>query len=126
MPSRVTDLHVARNVPLPSPARLQAEIPRGDQRADFVAQSRAHLRSLLSGNDPRFLVIVGPCSIHDTEAGLEYAHRLAAVSRDMCVRAVRDALEGGLRPVASDAPSRQWYHPTIWQYVATGLRKGVW
>jgi 3-deoxy-7-phosphoheptulonate synthase len=80
MPSRVTDLHVVRNVPLPSPARLQAEIPRGDARADFVAQSRAHLRSLLSGNDPRFLVIVGPCSIHDTEAGLEYAHRLAALA----------------------------------------------
>ncbi|MCW1887137.1 3-deoxy-7-phosphoheptulonate synthase [Luteolibacter flavescens] len=80
MSSRVTDLHVARNVPLPSPARLQAEIPRGDSRANFVAQSRVTLRTLLSGNDPRFLVIVGPCSIHDTEAGLEYAHRLAALA----------------------------------------------
>jgi 3-deoxy-7-phosphoheptulonate synthase len=80
MSSRVTDLHVARNIPLPSPARLQAEIPRGDRRADFVSQSRAHLRTLLSGNDSRFLVIVGPCSIHDTEAGLEYAHRLAALA----------------------------------------------
>jgi len=80
MPSRVTDLHIARNVPLPSPARLQAEIPRGDQRADFVARSRADLRALLSGNDPRFLVIVGPCSIHDTEAGIEYARRLAALA----------------------------------------------
>jgi 3-deoxy-7-phosphoheptulonate synthase len=80
MSARVTDLHVARNVPLPSPARLQAEIPRGDGRADFVANSRATLRSLLSGTDPRFLVIVGPCSIHDTEAGIEYAHRLAALA----------------------------------------------
>ncbi|RYD45807.1 MAG: 3-deoxy-7-phosphoheptulonate synthase, partial [Verrucomicrobiaceae bacterium] len=80
MSSRVTDLHVARNIPLPSPARLQAEIPRGDHRADFVSQSRMHLRTLLSGNDSRFLVIVGPCSIHDTEAGLEYAHRLAALA----------------------------------------------
>lgn len=80
MPSRVTDLHIARNVPLPSPARLQAEIPRGDERADFVARSRSDLRSLLSGNDPRFLVIVGPCSIHDTEAGIEYARRLAALA----------------------------------------------
>jgi 3-deoxy-7-phosphoheptulonate synthase len=80
MPSRVTDLHIARNVPLPSPARLQAEIPRGDARADFVARSRSHLRSLLAGNDPRLLVIVGPCSIHDTDAGIEYAHRLAALA----------------------------------------------
>jgi 3-deoxy-7-phosphoheptulonate synthase len=80
MPSRVTDLHVARNVPLPSPARLLAEIPRGDARADFVARSRANLRAQLAGTDPRFLVIVGPCSIHDTDAGLEYARRLAALA----------------------------------------------
>jgi folate-dependent phosphoribosylglycinamide formyltransferase PurN len=57
---------------------------------------------------------------------MTYGHRLAAISRDMCVSAVRDALGGKLKPVASDAPSRQWYHPTIWQYLATGLRKGVW
>ncbi|WP_193212508.1 3-deoxy-7-phosphoheptulonate synthase [Luteolibacter marinus] len=80
MSSRVSDLHVAKNIPLPSPARLQAEIPREDEQADFVAGSRSHLRSILGGNDPRFLVIVGPCSIHDTEAGIEYAHRLAALA----------------------------------------------
>ena len=80
MSTRVSDLHVARNVPLPSPARLQAEIPRGEKQAEFVANSRAHLRSILQGNDPRLLVIVGPCSIHDTEAGIEYAHRLAALA----------------------------------------------
>jgi 3-deoxy-7-phosphoheptulonate synthase len=80
MSARVTDLHVARNVPLPSPARLQVEIPRGEERAEFVSKSRVNLRSLLGGTDPRFLVIVGPCSIHDTEAGIEYAHRLAALA----------------------------------------------
>lgn len=80
MTARVSDLHIARNVPLPSPALLQAEIPRGDIRGDFVASSRASLRSLISGRDPRLLVIVGPCSIHDTAAGLEYAHRLAALA----------------------------------------------
>lgn len=80
MSSRVSDLHVARNVPLPSPARLQAEIPRSEEQAEFVANSRANLRSILSGEDPRLLVIVGPCSIHDTEAGIEYAHRLAALA----------------------------------------------
>ena len=62
----------------------------------------------------------------DDDNLMTYAHRLAAISRDMCVRAVRDALERRLRPVASNAPSRQWYHPTIWQYLTTGLRKGVW
>jgi folate-dependent phosphoribosylglycinamide formyltransferase PurN len=57
---------------------------------------------------------------------MTYGHRLAAMSREMCVTAVRDGLQGKLRPVASDSPSRQWYHPTVWQYVMTGLRKGVW
>jgi folate-dependent phosphoribosylglycinamide formyltransferase PurN len=57
---------------------------------------------------------------------MTYGHQLAAMSREMCVTAVRDVLEGRLKPIASDAPSRQWYHPTVWQYVLTGLRKGVW
>jgi len=44
----------------------------------------------------------------------------------MCVMAVRDALESRLKPVATNAPSRQWYHPTVWRYLVTGLSKGVW
>lgn len=78
MPSRVTDLHIARNVPLPAPALLQSEIPRSESQAEFVARSRETIASILFGSDPRLLVIVGPCSIHDTAAGLEYAQRLAA------------------------------------------------
>lgn len=42
------------------------------------------------------------------------------------VEAVAAALEGKLHPRAADGESRQWYHPTIWSYVATGLRRGVW
>jgi 3-deoxy-7-phosphoheptulonate synthase len=80
MPTAVSDLHIAKNVPLPSPARLQAEIPRSEGQAQFVAESRDTIRRIFSGVDPRFLVIVGPCSIHDPEAGLEYARRLAALA----------------------------------------------
>lgn len=57
---------------------------------------------------------------------MTYAHRLAAASRGICIQAVRDALEGRLKPVAGDGPSRQWCHPTVWQYLWTGLTKGVW
>jgi len=57
---------------------------------------------------------------------MTYAHRQAAMSRDICVRAVGDALEGRLTVIRNDAPSRQWYHPPIWQYLATGLFRGVW
>ena len=80
MSSRVTDLHVARNIPLPAPALLQSEFPRSDEQAALVAASRDTIGSILFGDDPRFLVIVGPCSIHDTQAGLEYARRLASLA----------------------------------------------
>ena len=49
MTSRVTDLHVARNVPLPAPALLHSEIPRSDEQADFVARSRDTIGSILFG-----------------------------------------------------------------------------
>ncbi len=55
-----------------------------------------------------------------------YALRLAALSREICIKAVEDALEGRLTPTAPDMPSKQWYHPTIWFYIWTGLTKGVW
>jgi folate-dependent phosphoribosylglycinamide formyltransferase PurN len=57
---------------------------------------------------------------------MTYAHRLAAASRGICMQAVRDALDGTLKPVTIDAPSWQWYHPTVWRYLWTGLTKGVW
>ncbi|MDW6026049.1 formyl transferase [Mesorhizobium sp. BAC0120] len=57
---------------------------------------------------------------------MTYTHRIAAISRDICISGVRDALEGKLRPVAASGPSRQYYHPTVWQYLWTGLTRGVW
>ena len=50
----------------------------------------------------------------------------AAFSRDICIRAISDALAGKLNPVDPGLPSVQRYHPTIWRYVWTGLRRGVW
>ena len=87
MSSRVTDLHVARNIPLPSPAALLGEIPRTDSQADFVATSRETIASILFGSDPRPMIVVGPCSIHDTATGLDYARRLADLAEK-----VRDRL----------------------------------
>jgi folate-dependent phosphoribosylglycinamide formyltransferase PurN len=55
-----------------------------------------------------------------------YAMRQAAFSRDICARAIEDALAGRLTPVDTGLPSRQWYHPTIWQYLSTGIRRGIW
>lgn len=50
----------------------------------------------------------------------------AAFSRDICVRAVADALAGTLKPVKGDGVSMQWYHPTLLAYLWTGLRSSVW
>ncbi|MFW5698738.1 MAG: 3-deoxy-7-phosphoheptulonate synthase [Planctomycetota bacterium] len=67
--------------PLPLPAALQCEYPLDPAAAALIARSRAAVRAILSGHDPRLLVVVGPCSIHDPEAALDYADRLAAMAQ---------------------------------------------
>ncbi len=81
--NRVSDIHVIANTPLPSPQSLGAEIPRGEKHAGVVAKAREDISRILSGEDPRFLLIVGPCSIHDLEAGREYAAKLAALAKEV-------------------------------------------
>src|SRR6187455_1754861 len=83
MTVRVTDLHVSTNTALPPPRDLCREIPEGESNAAFVAESRAAIARILSGQDSRFLVIVGPCSIHDLKAGREYVERLAALAQEL-------------------------------------------
>ena len=80
---QVTDIHITKNIPLPAPAVLQAEVSRSDQQADFIAESREIIRNILKGTDDRFLLIVGPCSIHDTKAGIEYAQKLAELAAEV-------------------------------------------
>ncbi|TIO90972.1 MAG: formyl transferase, partial [Mesorhizobium sp.] len=55
-----------------------------------------------------------------------YALRQAAFSRDICVQAVAEALAGKLTTIDPGLPSKQWFHPTIWSYLWTGLTKRVW
>lgn len=55
-----------------------------------------------------------------------YAHRLAAMSRELCAEAVAAALEGRLVPRPASGPSRQWFHPPVWLYLWNGVAKGVW
>jgi 3-deoxy-7-phosphoheptulonate synthase len=73
---QVSDLNIASNIPLPAPALMLHEIPRTEAQEEFVAQARRQIRDIILHKDPRLLLIVGPCSIHDTRAGLEYATRL--------------------------------------------------
>src|SRR5688572_24531391 len=81
--TRVSDVHVIANTALPSPRELMAEIPRHDADAAFVAEARAQIGRILSGEDDRFLLIVGPCSIHDLKGGREYAEKLAKLAAEV-------------------------------------------
>jgi 3-deoxy-7-phosphoheptulonate synthase len=64
--------------PLISPALLRHDLPVDDAVADTVVRARADVVDILDGRDDRLLVVVGPCSIHDPAAAMDYAHRLAA------------------------------------------------
>lgn len=88
MTEQVTDLNVAYNVPLPAPALLMHETPRTSAQAETVASARRRIEAILTGESDRFIVIVGPCSIHDPEQGLEYAEKLAALREE-----VKDRIE---------------------------------
>ena len=81
--AQVTDLHISSNIPLPAPALLLSEVERSNQQAEFMADSRQHIRNILNGEDQRLLLICGPCSIHDSKAGIEYAHKLAKLAEQV-------------------------------------------
>ncbi|MBK1854360.1 3-deoxy-7-phosphoheptulonate synthase [Verrucomicrobiaceae bacterium 5K15] len=81
--AQVTDLHISSNIPLPAPALLLSEVERSRKQAEFMAESRQHIRNILNGEDHRLLLICGPCSIHDTEAGIEYAKKLAQLAEEV-------------------------------------------
>ena len=76
---RVSDHRIERVVPLMSPALLHHELPLTHELSASVLDSRRQVEAVLDGRDPRLLVVVGPCSVHDPDAAAEYAGRLAAV-----------------------------------------------
>lgn len=61
---------------LVSPAQLAEQIPLTQPTADFIMQSRQEIEAVINGEDKRLLVVIGPCSIHDTNAAIDYAKRL--------------------------------------------------
>jgi len=71
------NLRIASVSPVSTPAQVQAELPLLEAAANTVARTRAAIQKVLAGEDDRLLVIVGPCSIHDPEAALDYASKLA-------------------------------------------------
>ncbi|GLX81803.1 3-deoxy-7-phosphoheptulonate synthase [Thalassotalea eurytherma] len=66
---------------LVSPAQLAQDIPLDQETADFILESRKTVENIIKGTDSRLLVVVGPCSIHDTEAAIDYANQLKTLSQ---------------------------------------------
>lgn len=73
---QVANLHVRDLTPLQSPVELKQQLPLSPAAARTVTGAREAIRRVLYGQDRRLLVVIGPCSIHDPEAALEYARRL--------------------------------------------------
>ena len=78
-PSPARDVNIASTEALISPVGLVEELPLTADVEAVVLEGRRQIQAVLRGDDSRFLVITGPCSVHDEEAGLEYAHRLKAL-----------------------------------------------
>lgn len=83
MKQTVQDLRVREIKPLISPALLLEELPLPKQEADQINRFRKTVADILHGQDQRLLAIVGPCSIHDPDAALEYAQKLAAIAHEL-------------------------------------------
>ena len=65
---------------LVSPQTLKRQYPLDDDLKSLIGQWRQTVRDILKGKDPRLLVIVGPCSVHDPIAVVDYAHKLARLA----------------------------------------------
>jgi len=75
------DLRISTTCELITPARLLADCPRDDAASSTVVAARSALQRILRGEDDRLAVVIGPCSIHDPKAAMEYAERLLAERR---------------------------------------------
>jgi 3-deoxy-7-phosphoheptulonate synthase len=79
----VRDQRIERVEPLDPPRRLLDELPLSEEHAEVVLGGRAQVHAVLDREDDRLLVVVGPCSVHDPAATLEYAARLSAKAESL-------------------------------------------
>jgi 3-deoxy-7-phosphoheptulonate synthase len=75
------DLRILEITPLSPPARVIADVPCSQAAGETVEASRSAVHRILTGEDDRLIVVVGPCSIHDPVAAMDYARRLNEVRR---------------------------------------------
>ncbi len=78
--TRIDDTRIDAVRPLVTPALLMEKLPGSQRALSLVEQSRLALSGVLQGSDDRLIVVVGPCSIHDHDQAIEYAHKLKAAA----------------------------------------------
>lgn len=94
--SRIDDLHIVSFKPLITPDDMKRRLPVDSRAAETVFTSRSDVSNIITKKDPRKFIIVGPCSIHDTKAALEYARLLRELAyevRDVFVLVMRTYFE---------------------------------
>jgi len=78
------------------------------------------------GVDTGGILYTAPFKAEPGDNFVTYPFLQAAAGKPLVIKAVEDALSGRLKTFNSDLPSRQWFHPTLWQYFWYGLSRGVW
>ena len=83
MQRRTEDLRISRTRPMIPPAILHEELPLTEPISEVIGSARDQVVEILHGRDQRVLVVVGPCSIHDPEASIQYADQLTALADEV-------------------------------------------
>ena len=83
---KTNDLRIISESPVISPAELETEFPMTEDSSTTVADSREAINRILRGEDKRLMGIVGPCSIHDRDAAIEYAERFSLLREKVADR----------------------------------------
>mgnify|MGYP003462265705 FL=1 len=81
--NRLYNINIASLEVLPTPGEIKALLPLSARAEKTVFESRLIVEQILDRRDPRLLVVVGPCSVHDPIAAMDYAHRLKKLADEV-------------------------------------------
>ncbi len=85
---KLQDVNVRENIPLTSPGEFKQRYAASPDVCKFIYDSRETVKQILKGEDRRVIAVVGPCSIHNRDIAIEYAHKLAALAKEVSERIV--------------------------------------
>jgi len=80
---KTNNLKIKSITPIIAPTDLRQVFPLSEAGSEFITSSRDQIKNIIRGKDPRLMVVVGPCSIHDTKGAIDYAERLAALATEL-------------------------------------------